>query len=74
MDNSTQTSLNNAQLELLQLFSQGLTEKELEELRATLIAFKAKQLEKQVLKATANKGLSINDVNEASKQHRRKAI
>jgi len=74
MDNSVQTSLNNAQLEILQLFSQGLTELELEELRATLIEFRTKQLEKQVLRVANNKGLSIEDVNEAYKQHRRKAI
>jgi len=66
-----QTPFNDAQLEILQLFSQGLTDIQLEELRETLIEFRSKLLDKQVQKTASEKGLTINEINKESKAHRR---
>lgn len=72
MSGSLQTPFNEAQLEILKLFSQGLTGEQLEELRDTLIEFRFKLLDEHVQKVSTQKGLSINDINKASKKHRRK--
>lgn len=59
MEATLQTPFNAAQVEILKLFSQGLTESQLEELRRTLIAFRFKLLDEHVeqvvkLKITAH--------------------
>jgi hypothetical protein len=71
MTASLQMPFNPAQVEILQLFSQGLTDAQTEELRRILIAFRFKLLDEQVERAAAQKGLTLEQVNSASKQHRR---
>ena len=45
MEAVLKTPFNQSQVEILKLFSQGLTEKQIEELRQVLIAFKLKRLD-----------------------------
>lgn len=71
MEVTLQTPFNAAQVEILKLFSQGLTDEQLEELRRMLIAFRFKLLDESVEKAVERKGLSTEQVNEASLEHRR---
>ena len=50
MDSSLPMPFNNAQVEILKLFSQGLSDKQTEELRRVLIAFRFKLLDEHVEK------------------------
>lgn len=54
--NSTIQPLNNAQRELLALFSEGLNKEELEELRKWLLEFRYKQLQRILDKVGEEKG------------------
>ncbi len=72
MSKITSTSLNKAQLEILQLFSQDLTEKQIEELRSILVGFRAKLLEDHVKKVVVQKKMTNNEINDASTVHRPK--
>ena len=71
MEATLQTPFNAAQVEILKLFSQGLTDEQLEELRRTLIAFRFKLLDEHVEQVVKQKGLTMDQVNEASWEHRR---
>lgn len=71
MEATLQTPFNAAQVEILKLFSQGLTEAQLEELRRTLIAFRFKLLDEHVEQVVKQKGLTTEQINQASREHRR---
>ena len=71
MEVTLQTPFNAAQVEILKLFSQGLTEAQLEELRRTLIAFRFKLLDEHVEQVVKQKGLTTEQINQASWEHRR---
>ncbi|MBK7935727.1 MAG: hypothetical protein IPJ82_00905 [Lewinellaceae bacterium] len=71
MEVTLQTPFNAAQVEILKLFSQGLTEAQLEELRRTLIAFRFKLLDEHVEQVVKQKGLTTEQINKASQEHRR---
>jgi len=71
MEALLQTPFNTAQVEILKLFSQELTDEQLEELRQVLIAFRFKLLDKHVEQVVAQKGLTETQVNQASWEHRR---
>lgn len=73
MEATLQTPFNTAQVEILQLFSQGLTDAQLEELRRILIDFRFQLLDEQVEKVAKEKGLSVEQINRASQEHRRTA-
>ena len=73
MDTILKMPLNNAQVEILKLFSQGLTEEQTKELQQVLIAFRFKLLDQHVTKVAAKKKLSLQDINKASQEHRRVA-
>lgn len=72
MTPTLKTPFNPAQLEILKLFSEGLTDEQLEKLQRLLITFKFNLLDEQVKKVAKEKGLSLEKINEASKEHRRK--
>ncbi len=69
METTLQTPFNAAQVEILKLFSQGLTEEQTEDLRQILIAFRFKLLDEQVELVARRKGLTLDQVNEASQGH-----
>ena len=71
MDTSLQMPFNPAQVEILKLFSQGLTSEQTDELRKLLIEFRFKLLDEHVQKAAIAKGLTSEKIDEASKEHRR---
>lgn len=71
MDSSLPMPFNNAQVEILKLFSQGLSDKQTEELRRVLIAFRFKLLDEHVEKVAANKKLTLAKINKASHEHHR---
>jgi len=71
METTLQTPFNAAQVEILKLFSQGLTEEQTEDLRQILIAFRFKLLDEQVELVAKRKGLTLEQVNEASRGHLR---
>jgi hypothetical protein len=71
MKMEVQTPFNPAQVEILKLFSQGLTDAQTEDLRQVLIAFRFKLLNEQVEKVAKKKGLTLEQVNNASLEHRR---
>lgn len=71
MEAVLKTPFNQSQVEILKLFSQGLTEKQIEELRQVLIAFKLKLLDDHLDKVVQEKGLTIEQINAASYEHRR---
>jgi hypothetical protein len=71
MDTLLQTPLNPAQVEILKLFSQGLSTEQTDELRKLLIAFRFKLLNEHVERVAAQKGLTLEAINEASHQHKR---
>ena len=66
-----QTPFNPAQVEILKLFSQGLTDPQMEELRRLLIAFRFKLLDEHVEGVVHGKGLTKKEVDAVSKEHRR---
>ena len=53
------------------LFSQGLTEEQVEELRKVLIEFRFKLLNEHVQKVAESKELSAESIDDASQEHRR---
>ena len=69
METTLQTPFNAAQVEILKIFSQGLTEEQTEDLRHILIAFRFKLLDEQVELIAKRKGLTLEQVNEASQGH-----
>ena len=71
METSLNTPFNPAQVEILKLFSQGLTDEQTEELRLMLTAFRFKLLDEHIEKVAKEKDMSIEQINEASKGHRR---
>jgi cellobiose-specific phosphotransferase system component IIB len=71
MEVTLQTPFNAAQVEILKLFSQGLTDEQTEELRRVLIAFRFKLLDEHVEQAVEQKGLMPEQINQASWGHRR---
>ena len=73
MDTALQTPFNPAQVEILKLFSQGLTNEQLEELRRVLITFRFKLLDEHVQQVVKKKGMSIESINAVSKEHFRKS-
>lgn len=66
MESVLHTPFNAAQVEILKIFSQGLTDEQLEELRQTLIAFRFKLLDEHVERVVAEKGLTTEEINQAS--------
>lgn len=73
MDATLQTPFNTAQVEILQIFSQGLTDEQLQELRRILVDFRFKLLDDHVEKVIKQKGLNVAQINSASHEHRRTA-
>ncbi len=71
MEATLQTPFNSAQVEILKLFSQGLTDEQTEELRRILIAFRFKLLDEHVDLVVNEKGLTVKQVNQTSGEHRR---
>jgi len=71
MDSSFPMPFNNAQVEILKLFSQGLSDQQTEELRRVLIAFRFKLLDEHVEKVAAKKKLTLTKINKTSQEHHR---
>jgi len=71
MDSSLSMPFNNAQVEILKLFSQGLSDKQTEELRRVLIAFRFKLLDEHVEKVAAKKKMTLAKINKVSQEHHR---
>ena len=71
MEAVLKTPFNQSQVEILKLFSQGLTDKQIEELRKVLIAFKLKLLDDHLDRVVQEKGLTIEQINAVSHEHRR---
>ncbi|MBI5915492.1 MAG: hypothetical protein HY842_08950 [Bacteroidetes bacterium] len=71
MQTILQPPYNPAQIEILKLFSQGLTEAQVEELRQLLITFRFKILDEHVEAAVHKKGLTKKEIDKASSEHRR---
>ncbi len=73
MEAVLQTPFNAAQVEILQLFSQGLSNEQLEELRHLLVEFRFKLLDDHLENVAKQKGLNVEQINKASQEHRRTA-
>ncbi len=71
MDSSLPMPFNNAQVEILKLFSQGLSDEQTEELRRVLIAFRFKLLDEHVKTVAVKKKLTLAEINKISKEHHR---
>ncbi len=71
MASTLQTPLNAAQVEILKMFSQGLTDEQLEELRNILVALKFKLLDEHADQMVEEKGFTQEEINQASWEHRR---
>jgi hypothetical protein len=71
MQTILQPPYNPAQIEILKLFSQGLTEAQTEELRRILVAFRFKLLDEHVEEVANSKSLTKKEVDKASKEHHR---
>lgn len=71
MSTVLQTPLNDAQVEILQLFSEGLTNEQLQELRDLLIEFRFRLLDEQILKVAEEKNLTYSKIEKLSKEHHR---
>lgn len=71
MEAVLKTSFNDAQVELLQMFASGLSDKQLQDLRQVLIAFKFRLLDEHVEKVIAEKGITDEQINNASFEHLR---
>ena len=69
MGNILNTPFNEAQVEILKLFSGGLTDKQLDELRQLLTAFKFQLLDAHIEKVMAEKGITDADIENASFEH-----
>lgn len=66
-----QTPFNPAQVEILKIFSEGLTEAQIEELRQVLLEFRLKLLDDHIEAIAEQKKLTVEQINKASKEHRR---
>ena len=66
MEAILQTPFNTAQVEILQLFSQSLTDTQVVELRRLLIDFRFKRLDEHVEKVAKEKGLSAAQITQSS--------
>lgn len=66
MQSTLQTPFNAAQVEILKIFSQGLTDEQTEDLRQILIAFRFKLLDEHVEHVAKQKGLTLEQLNKAS--------
>ena len=64
--------LNNAQLELLKLFSVGLSEEELREMKKVLLQFLAAKLKRETDKVWEKKGWSHEDMDRLLHEQLRK--
>jgi len=71
MDSSLPMPFNNAQVEILKLFSQGLSDEQTEELRRVLIAFRFKLLDEHVTKVAVKKKMTLEKINKVSQEHYR---
>ncbi len=71
MGTALKMPFNEAQIEILKLFTGNLTESQLQELRQVLIAFKFKLLDAHIESVSAEKGLSDADIEKISLGHRR---
>jgi hypothetical protein len=71
MTSTLQMPLNIVQVEILNLFSQGLTNEQTEDLRRILIAFRFKLLDEAVSKFVEEKGLTVEQINGFSQEHNR---
>ena len=69
MGNILNTPFNEAQVKILKLFSGGLTDKQLDELRQLLTAFKFQLLDAHIEKVMAEKGITDADIKNASFEH-----
>jgi len=65
-------SLNNAQLELLKLFSKPVSKTELKELKKILVAFLSSKLDEEIIAASVKKGYTKEKVNSFLKEHNRR--
>ncbi len=65
------TPFTEAQVEILKLFTNELTDLQMTELRQLLIAFKFKLLDAHIEKVSAAKGLTDDDIEKVSFEHRR---
>lgn len=65
------TPFTEAQVEILKLFTTDLTDVQMEELRQLLIAFKFKLLDEHIENVSAKKGLTDDDIEKVSFEHRR---
>lgn len=72
MTPTLQTPFNPTQVEILKLFSQGLSNEQLEDLRRVLVAFRFKLLDEHLEKIAKANGLTLKEVDQASKEHRRR--
>ena len=72
MKNTMIAPLNNAQLELLKLFSKPLTKTELDELKATLLNFLSKKLTAEVNEASKERGYSEKQIDNFRLEHNRR--
>lgn len=71
MENTLQTPFNNAQLELLKLFSMDLSHRELEDLKRLLLAFKFKRVTALADKVWEEKGWTNEDMEKLLHTHLR---
>ena len=69
MGNILNTPFNEAQVEILKLFSSDLTDRQLDELRQLLTAFKFQLLNAHIEKVVAVKGMTDADIENASFEH-----
>jgi hypothetical protein len=66
-----ETPFNPIQLELLRLFSIGVSDNELMELKQILIDFKFRRISQMAERISQEKGWTLEDIENLSKQHRR---
>ncbi len=71
MTTTLQTPFNAAQVEILKLFAQGLTDAQLNELRNLLIDFRFNLLDEQIKKVAEQKGLTISEIEATASSHLR---
>ena len=63
--------LNNAQLEIVQLFQSNLNDTELTELKKLLVAYKAERLARKINQVWENKGWTQDNMNDFLQTHLR---
>lgn len=67
-------SLNNAQLELLKMFSEGQSEEDLKELKSLLVAYQAAKVTRDADKAFDEQGYTTAIFEQWKKEHFRKNV